>query len=102
MRSAKLNKGPQIERRVAITQISLPRTQRKAAVRSTLAARASSNGAIRIGINGGLQTPSNLKASLLVLVPFTGSSVLIDANNKAMMKGLRCCPAVALSSWHHS
>ena len=53
MRSTKLSTGPNIIRRVALTPLSLPQTQRKAAGRSTLVARASSNGTIRIGINGG-------------------------------------------------
>jgi len=53
MRSTKLSTGPNIVRRVAITPLSLPLTQRKAAGRSAFVARASSNGTIRIGINGG-------------------------------------------------
>jgi hypothetical protein len=86
MMSSKLVPGPKIERRAAITPISLPRKQSKAAGRTTLTARASSNGHIRIGINGAAFPSASDSFALLMYATLWASSRLYGVVLKLMKR----------------
>ena len=87
MMSSKLVPGPMIERRAAITPISLPRKQSKAAGRTTLTARASSNGHIRIGINGAAPSFASDSVALIMYATLWSSRRAV----KVLLKLMKQC-----------
>ena len=88
--TSKLVPGPKIERRAAITPIPLPRKLSKAAGRTTLIARASSNGHIRIGINGAAFPSASEIIALVMYATLWSSRRAYEVVSKLMKQCASC------------